>query len=295
MAACAVTAIAPPAPLEQLSLFPPAPRLDPYEVLDRAIAEHNPTHVFALFSGGHDSVCSTYLASQHPRFTGAVHVNTGIGVEETRQYVRELCRVRHWPLLEMHPPNKTYRDIVLDPRWGFPGPAAHPHIYVWLKERAIRKLVRDHKRKWKDRVLLVSGLRRQESAQRAKASELVHREGANVWVNVIHDWSALERLPFMEREGLPRNRVVDVLHFSGECLDGSKSSPGERQLLRDFFPAAEQQISDLEAEAREAGVPACRWGQRPPATSEQSRLRGPNLLDLLPMCAGCPVFQGEAS
>lgn len=276
---------------QQLAFLPPAPRLIPYDVLDDAIKAHQPTHVFALFSGGHDSVCSTFLASQHPRFSGVVHVNTGIGVEETRQYVRNLCLARHWPLLEMQPPAKTYRDIVLDPAWGFPGPAAHRYIYTWLKERAIRQLVREHKRRSGDRILLVSGMRRDESAKRQAEAEVVHRDGAQVWVNVIYDWSALERLPFMEREGLPRNRVVDLLHFSGECLDGSKAAPGERQLLRDFFPATDKAISDLEAEAAEAGVPACRWGHRPPKQSPQGALVLPELESYLPLCVGCPARQ----
>ena len=34
--------------------------------------------VYALFSGGHDSLCSTFIASRHPLFQGVVHLNTGI-------------------------------------------------------------------------------------------------------------------------------------------------------------------------------------------------------------------------
>lgn len=55
-------------------------------VLDEAIETHDPSHVFALFSGGHDSLTATALTAKHPRFTAAVHINTGIGIEETRDF-----------------------------------------------------------------------------------------------------------------------------------------------------------------------------------------------------------------
>lgn len=83
-----------------------------------------PSSIFALFSGGHDSLCSTALAAKHPSFTAAVHINTGIGIAATREFVRETCAERGWPLIEMHPDAKTYRDLVIEK--GMPGgPKAH--------------------------------------------------------------------------------------------------------------------------------------------------------------------------
>jgi hypothetical protein len=49
-------------------------------VITDAVDEHRPSHVFALFSGGHDSLCSTAVAALHPSFTAAVHINTGVGM-----------------------------------------------------------------------------------------------------------------------------------------------------------------------------------------------------------------------
>ena len=48
-------------------------------VIDAAVREYRPSHLFALFSGGHDSLTATAITAQHPRFTAAVHINTGIG------------------------------------------------------------------------------------------------------------------------------------------------------------------------------------------------------------------------
>jgi tRNA(Ile)-lysidine synthase TilS/MesJ len=44
------------------------PVRDAMAILDEAIGEHQPSHVFALFSGGYDSLCTTYVVAQHPRF-----------------------------------------------------------------------------------------------------------------------------------------------------------------------------------------------------------------------------------
>jgi 3'-phosphoadenosine 5'-phosphosulfate sulfotransferase (PAPS reductase)/FAD synthetase len=81
-------------------------------VLSSAVRIHKPSAIFALFSGGHDSLCATAVAAIHSRFTAAVHINTTIGIEETRTFVRDTCRKNKWPLLE-YPPPVTYRRLVL--------------------------------------------------------------------------------------------------------------------------------------------------------------------------------------
>ena len=43
------------------------------DLMNAAIEEHNPVAVFAMFSGGHDSLTATHIAAQHPKFTAAVH------------------------------------------------------------------------------------------------------------------------------------------------------------------------------------------------------------------------------
>ena len=68
--------------------------------LSEAVDRFKPKSVFGLFSGGHDSLTATYIASLHPSFTAAVHINTGIGIEATRDFVRNTCANRNWKLLE---------------------------------------------------------------------------------------------------------------------------------------------------------------------------------------------------
>src|SRR5215510_12342595 len=94
------------------------------EVIEQAVLEYQPACVLGLFSGGHDSVTSTHIAAQHPAFRGVLHVNTGIGIEETREYVRQVCRDQGWPLIEEHAMEK-----------GLPGgPIDHGIMYQRLKD-----------------------------------------------------------------------------------------------------------------------------------------------------------------
>ncbi len=96
-----------------------------------ALARHRADRKVAaecvLFSGGDDSTALAHLFRSVA--THAIHCNTTIGIEQTRQFVRDTCQ--HWglPLLEEVAPT-PYRDLVLER--GFPGPALHGLMYGTL-------------------------------------------------------------------------------------------------------------------------------------------------------------------
>ena len=238
------------------------------DILAGAVERYRPVKVFALFSGGHDSLCSTHLASRSPRFDGCVHIDTGIGIEQTRAFVRDTCERHGWPLREYRPP-MSHEEIVL--RWGFPGPAGHSLVYSRLKERCLRQLVRETKTCRRDRVLLVSGIRRQESRRRMGYVEPVQADGARVWVAPLLNWSHEAKHAYLNAHRLPRNPVVEKLCMSGECLCGAFARKGELDEIAFWYPETAARIRALEARAAEAGVP-CRWGQ-PPAAGKRSGKR----------------------
>ncbi|BCW47926.1 hypothetical protein [Arthrobacter sp. StoSoilB13] len=91
-----------------------------------------------LFSGGNDSTVLGHLFKDIA--THAAHANTGIGIEATRQFVRDTCTSWGLPLIEKHPPT-SYRDLVIER--GFPGPAMHFKMYQRLKERCLEQVRRD--------------------------------------------------------------------------------------------------------------------------------------------------------
>ena len=258
-----------------------------HAVIDRA-AEEEPrpvTHLFALFSGGHDSLAATHVTAQHPRFSAVVHINTGIGVEATREFVRETCRREGWPLKEYHPPaGMSYRELVL--AHGFPGPAGHTFMYRALKERAIRQLIKEHKVRRFDRLLLATGVRTQESLRRMRQVDQVYRDGAQLWVAPIYDWSKADCSAYIEAQGLPRNPVVDTMHMSCECCCGAFSRPGEMAELELWYPETAREIRELEAEVAAQGHKACVWGKRPPSlTDAEAALE--RIDTSLPLCTAC--------
>lgn len=244
------------------------------------------THIyptFGLFSGGHDSLCSTSIASKMPGFVAAVHINTGIGIEETREFVRETCGERGWPLIEMHA-ERTYEDLVLT-RGGFPsGPKSHNSMYWYLKQKQVNRLVRDHKQGRKGRVVLVTGIRKSESTRRMGSgiSVYLRHDGAKTWLNPILAWSAADCLDYMEEEGLKRNPVVDLLHRSGECLCGALAHRDEIREIELWYPKSAERIHALEAKARELGLKAQRWAA---PTSRTNRAQ----VEALAMCNSCQL------
>jgi 3'-phosphoadenosine 5'-phosphosulfate sulfotransferase (PAPS reductase)/FAD synthetase len=254
-----------------------------------ALVEHTGDRVIVatclLWSGGNDSNTLAHLMRRH--LTHVVHANTGIGLEETRQFVRDTAVAWGLPLIEKHPPvGSTYRDYVL--KYGFPGPGQHYRMYQRLKERALRQarkaLVRNGRRQ---RVVFLAGRRRAESKRREDVP--VHeREDSVIWVSPMAMWTKLDINTYRTmHDDVPHNDVCDHLHMSGECLCGSFAKPGELDQLRLFYPATVAYIETLQAEAIAAGIPAPRnqWGWGAYRTDDQ---RGPNPEDQTDTHTGDP-------
>lgn len=264
-------------------------------ILHDAIAEHQPVAVFGAFSGGNDSIVVTHFACSEVKGCRALHINTGIGIPATREHAREVAADRGWNLWEEATPI-SYDDLVLGRikgyMGGFPGPAMHRVMYRELKERAIRAVVRKCKegRARTGRVMLVSGIRHDESQVRSGKKEVVFRVDAITWVNPFYHATYDHFAEYRQRFDLPRNPVKDQVGISGECLCGSFASPGELCLIRKACPKTAGQIESLEHRARAAGF-LWGWGERPPQWWLDER-RGQGLLFPLappvgPMCNSC--------
>jgi len=252
--------------------------------IESAVREHCAEGIFGLFSGGHDSLCSSHIASRHPDFQGVIHCNTGIGIPQTTEFVKDTCKQHGWPLYEYHARERNglpiYDDMCL--RLGMPGgPMAHQSQYHVLKEEQISKAVREH-RVGKSPVALVTGIRKQESNRRMHSvistpSRLDKKN--RLWVNPILDWSARDVNDYIEDNRLTRNLVVDLLHRSGECLCGALARPDEIKEIDYWFPDVAARIYALEKACFEKRLPFL-WGshkvERPPIEQLE-----------LPMCQSC--------
>lgn len=238
-----------------------------------------------LFSGGHDSICATFIASQHPLFSGEVfHIDTGIGARATRAFVDEVCEEYGWTLRVLKS-NATFERFVT--RLGFPGPGSHQWVYNWLKDRCVSQMMKGAQ----TGVMLVTGCREQESTRRmgsvkpVKVGELGKngkvRRKKRIWTAPCFDWSDSEQRAFMGHFRLPINPVKDSpLGMSGECFCGAFARPNEIALIRRYAPDVAEEIDRLTILAETAGTHA-RWGERP------DRRRGLVRAKTGPLCTSC--------
>lgn len=224
-----------------------------HALLDRAIRDYvieedrSLAGIVTLFSGGNDSSVLAHLF--RGRATHAAHANTGVGVEQTRQYVRAVCTDWGLSLIERSAPDpdkNSYRALVLDQ--GFPGPGHHFKMYQRLKERALREIRKEIvNNPLRERVVFLAGRRRQESVRRANVPEF-ERQGSVVWVSPLVNWTKPDMTTYRLMMGdVPRNDVADLIHMSGECLCGSFAHEGEREEIAYWYPAAFDEIAELES------------------------------------------------
>lgn len=258
--------------------------LTPREIIDKALADHSPVAIRVGLSGGGDSVATTDWMMENVPGCIPFHCNTGIGIERTREFVRDLCSDRKWPLIEIRAKEdcgQDYDEIVL--REGFPGPFSHRFMFTQLKERAIRRIVAVAKSNRRDRVLIASGVRHDESVRRmGYAGAEVTRKGSQVWASPIYWWSGTVRDAYIKTRGLPTNPVSAMLGMSGECLCGAFAHKGEKQLVKLVCPATYERICALEQRALAAGF-TWGWEGKPPDGGRDKR----QISMFMPLCVGC--------
>lgn len=263
------------------------------QIVADALANHLGNKTLAarciLYSGGNDSTVLAHMMRHQA--THAIHCNTTIGIEATRQFVRDTCATWHLPLIEETAP-VPYRDLVLDQ--GFPGPGMHWKMYQRLKERPLRQARRRLVTDPSERVLFMAGRRRLESDRRADIP-LHERDGSVIWASPLAMWSKLDLTTYrlMHRDSddpVPVNEVSDLIHMSGECLCGAFAKPDELDEIGYWFPNVRAEIETLQRDATAAGheEPLNQWGHGSGARSRSGR-----------MCSSCdaidtpPLFDTE--
>lgn len=235
------------------------------DVLGEAAERYGLDAYYALFSGGHDSLSATHVASQHPLFRGVIHIDTGTGIEETRDFVEETRHREGWQL-HVGKPATTYEMLLV--KMGFPGAPQHSLMYQMLKQRPLRQILKTLRGGTKLRIGLITGVRTQESDRRMGYVDAMRKDSEGIWVNPIHDWGALEVNQYVTAQHLRRSEVRDRLHLSGECCCGSFATAEEYKEIDYWYPKQGARIRAWEQLVRtvnELGLnniaaTRCRWG-----------------------------------
>ncbi len=264
--------------------------MTPEAIIREAREAYAPIATWCLFSGGGDSAVLAHRCRDE--YDGLAFIDTGTALPGVVEFVESFAAMLGKPLRVLEHDHDAFRAMVLGtpgrPALGFPGPGQHHRAYQRLKERQIDRLLRETKagHSRMDRVLFLTGVRRAES-QRRRTREPITKHRAAVFANPLIDWSNEAMREYRAEHKLPQSDVAALTHRSGECNCGAFAAPGEREMLASLWPEwFERRIASLEREAEALGLPACKWGQRPPKKGD--RLDGGNL------CSSCE-FRAEAA
>lgn len=285
------------------------------KIMRAAIEQYKPVAIFAGFSGGNDSIVATHFACTEFG-AAAMHANTMIGVEKSREHARKTAEKFGWQFIEefakaggkpkRHKDGSPFDERNLQSgRWidgetayedfclnfGMPGPGQHPRMYQRLKERLFERIKKAAKQGHKrtDCVMFVTGIRHDESTIRAGYKAEVHRNRGSVWVSPFY-WQTKSDFELYRQEfGLPRNPVTDVIGISGECLCGTMGTRDELDFIEKIEPQTRQYIEGLEARCESLGLP-CKWATKPQKASACNPLQLMLFGDeptFQPACVGC--------
>ena len=262
--------------------------------------------VYALVSGGHDSLTAMHVVHQSSlRLDGIIHIRTGIGVPETREFVQaradEIGLEYHEVGTKHNGPGyhsehrRVHEEYVeLIKQYGFPGPGAHKWMYVNLKEKPLQRFLSG----FDEDVLLVSGVSKHESDNRM---ENVEDDGIQTYlgcptISPLVEFTGMDVRDYRRGLDLPMNPVVEKLEMSAECLCGAFSDRGELEMLKLFYPDAYHHIKCLEATVSAAAAledgpdeEYKRWGHNRLQEREQTVLDDS---DQMLLCRDCE-WQGE--
>lgn len=242
--------------------------------------------VFALCSGGKDSVVTTHLVMRAVELYGykrpvVVYLDTGTGVQAQREYVEELCDTFEWQMWVLRT-HENYEDLVRE--HGFPGPSQHLKMYTALKERQLSKLATVS-----DDAHFYTGVRRSESRNRMGRVEERTEAERWTWHAPIHDWEEEEVWDYLRlHPEIPHNPDWHSGGRATDCLCGAYATPEELIGLEADHPDAARRIQQLEAAVQGKGEKSY-WGWGGMNQEEQRAARAEDNPQQMTLCSSCGI------
>lgn len=195
-----------------------------HRILDNSLIQFRPSTVVLCFSGGYDSAVASHLtarwARSHAHSTNLISlaVDTRIAADGWQAYVRQTARTMGLPRFRIRRTTQLPQWLQRCVKNGFPyTPAQHKISFYHLKQYVFRQVLKELKKFWRDRILFVNGVRRDESTDRQTASTL-YRQGSMAHVSPLIDWKMVHIESYRHQHDLPENPFYNTIGNSGDCL-----------------------------------------------------------------------------
>jgi len=223
--------------------------------------------VFALFSGGKDSLCALVYTKEVIERYGveckltAVFINTGISVPGIENYVRTVCQQLGVELVVLRP-EKSFEEFVKE--HGLPSPRRR-WCCEYLKMRPLWLYIM----RVEGEKILIDGVRSEESNRRASQRAII------TWfdklyrfpcptVSPIFYWSSEDVESFIESRGLHINPAYSILNSSGECVCGAFATKALFLKIKERYPELFQRLVNIEKMNRSGWTFLYKNGRRIP-------------------------------
>ena len=222
---------------EVLEVFGRSSNVEQEQITKRTVLSDSNVRYYALVSGGKDSMVLAHYLHSKGALKGCIFIDTGIAATGLREWIEKIP----YPL-EIYPTPIRYEWFVW--KYGFPRYAGHNWAFNYLKGRALRELRKKHE--GEDSFVLASGVRKLESARRFRNVQATSDlEGMECHAPLL-EWSTPEIWSYVNRHAIDISPCYQTMHYSGDCFCGSFAQPGEKTMLKIFYPEVWDRIRKLE-------------------------------------------------
>ena len=216
---------------------------------------------YALTSGGKDSVSLTHWLASQEKLEACVFVDTGVGLKQTKAFVKDLCQSQGWKLHIIKPnPPHIYATHVLGS--GCPGPTVHHVIMGKIKFQPMRNFALSIDRY---NHCLISGVRKFESKERFGNYPHPIQTDGSLWFGCPFFYKQDKEIyEYIHHNGLKISPVHDILGVSGDCMCGSYPTHGQKLRIRELDPELADYLQWLEDGIQKYGTAKAKkypkWG-----------------------------------
>ena len=233
----------------------------PEGIVDESLKIHGKEKFWVLCSGGKDSISLVdWISKKFPRqFEGVLHINTTMGIEAGRVWLKQYCKEKGWALKIQKPPFDVLEYIIKEKQMGFPNMWLHGFVMRLAKLDPMKAFLAKHD----DGVGLMSGVRAMESIRRmGNYDSPIDRNEGVFFIKPFFYQTTDQVMEYLVHNGLKKSPISEILGYSGECLDGCFAVPDQLATIGLLDYNLYKKIRDLEAWIDKHGTDYCKISNR---------------------------------